>query len=194
MWSSFVGSAPPPDTTGGVVGIIENSTRYRWSAGTSQRPDQSRGRGWGRGCGLPAEACPGYALHNLCYTKLILALFKASVKFHGRILYEVPSFPICAFSRILEQFSQRNAPGGFFPSRQCIHVNTLLQPWVLSPTPESDLSLVGLCRIRRGSCSLAVGFWGWVVLVCVDLSLCEEIYQKERGSGPPSPIQKPMQT
>jgi len=133
MWSSF-GSAPPPDTTGGLVGIIESSTRYRWSAGTSQRPDRSRGKGWGRGCGLPAEACPGYALHNLCYTKLILALFRASVKFHRRILYEVPSFPICAFSRILEQFSQRSAPGASFRSRQCIHVNTLLSR-LFSPLP-----------------------------------------------------------
>jgi len=108
MWSSF-GSAPPPDTTGGLVGIIESSTRYRWSAGTSQRPDRSRGKGWGRGCGLPAEACPGYALHNLCYTKLILALFRASVKFHGRNSLRGSQFPDV---RILQHF------GAIFPEKR----------------------------------------------------------------------------
>jgi hypothetical protein len=67
---------------------------------------------------------------------------------------------------------------------QCIHMNTLLpQPWVLSPTPESDLPLVKLCRVRRGSCSLDVGFWGCVVLVCVDLSLCEGTCREERRSS-----------
>ena len=182
MWSSF-GSAPPPDTTGGLVGIIESSTRYRWSAGTSQRPDRSRGKGWGRGCELPAEACPGYALHNLCYTKLILALFRASVKFHGRNSLRGSQFPDV---RILQHF------GAIFPEKRSWRLFSLTSVYsceytsfatVLSPTLGNDLPLVELCRVRRGSCSLAVAFWGCVVLVGVGLLLCEDICQKGRGTS-----------
>jgi hypothetical protein len=52
-----------PRTSSGLVGIIELTTRWR-SARTSQRPDQRRRAGWGKGRRLPAQARPGYALHN----------------------------------------------------------------------------------------------------------------------------------
>jgi hypothetical protein len=173
-----------------------SSTRYRWSAGTSQRPDQSRGKGWGRGCGLPAEARPDYGLHNLCYTKLILALFRASVKFHGRNSLRGSHFLNLSlrpqFWTILpEERSQR-----LFSTTEvysCEYTSLSTAVGSLSPTLENDLPLVELCRVRRGSCSLAAAFWGCVVLVCVGSLLCEEICQKERDE-PPSPIQKPMQT
>ena len=147
----------------------------------------------GESCGLPAEVRLGYALHNLCYTKLILALFKASVKFHKRILYKAHSFPICAFSRILEQFSQRNAPGGSFslPVYSCEY--TFSTAVISLPCPEGDLPLVELCRVWRGSCSFDGLFGGggcW--LGCSFITMRRHLPKREKIE-PPSPLYKSMQ-
>ena len=127
---------------------------------------------------------------RLCFAQLMLykayfSTFQSLCQVsQEEILYEAHIFSICRVIHDSGQFSQMNAPGVSFPSRQCIHMNTLLPHRGFSPLPRKttfrwwNYVEFGEVRVvwRRA-------FWdGWCCWGVV-LLLCEGTCQKERRSS-----------
>lgn len=163
---------------------MSSPTRLWQSARTAQttRPeDQRKKAGWGESRWL-AKVRPSYVLHNLCYTKLILALFRAYVKLRQATFCEGQIFSI---HRIIQDL------GAVFPEKRswCLlslysHEYTFsTSQRAPSPIPENNPPLAELCRIQKIPMVVVKG-----TLRCKGIrivsSLCEDACRKEIESPP----------
>ena len=107
--------------SGGTVGVIEPHETL--AVGEDSPAAASEQESGGRGAALlrhrrpqaARRSPPNYGLHNLYYTKLILAPFRACVKFHKRIPLQGSHFLDSSdHPRTWEQFPRRNVPNATF--------------------------------------------------------------------------------